>query len=132
MEVMTGRMDFYFSPLLPAMNLIRSRKLKALAVSSARRSPDLPQVPTTTEAGYPDTDYNFWFGIFLPANTPSEIAQRLYRETERALRNPEVKEKLAKLGVQPIPMTSSQFSDYVRQELAQNANLANSIGIKPQ
>jgi tripartite-type tricarboxylate transporter receptor subunit TctC len=132
MEVMTGRIDFYFSPLLPAMSLIRDGKLKALAVSSAERSPDLAQVPTTTEAGYPDTDYNFWFGIFVPAKTPAGIVQRLYAETEKALRNPEVKEKLAKLGVQPMPMTSSQFSDYVRKEIEQNARLAKSIGIKPQ
>jgi len=132
MEVMTGRIDFYFSPLLPALSLIRDGKLKALAVSSAERSPDLAQVPTTTEAGYPDTDYNFWFGIFVPAKTPSEIVQRLYGETERALRNPEVKEKLAKLGIQPMPMSSSQFGDYIRKELEQNAQLATSIGIKPQ
>ena len=132
MEVMTGRIDFYFSPLLPALSLIRDGKLKALAVSSAERSPDLAQVPTTKEAGYPDTDYNFWFGIFVPAKTPSEIVQRLYGETERALRNPEVNEKLAKLGIQPMPMSSSQFGDYIRKELEQNAQLATSIGIKPQ
>jgi len=130
--VMTGRIDFYFSPLLPALSLIRDGKLKALAVSSAERSPDLAQVPTTKEAGYPDTDYNFWFGIFVPAKTPSEIVQRLYGETERALRNPEVNEKLAKLGIQPMPMSSSQFGDYIRKELEQNAQLATSIGIKPQ
>ena len=131
-EVMTGRIDFYFSPLLPAMSLIRDGKLQALAVSSLQRSPELPQVPTTTEAGFPNSEYNFWFGVFVPAKTPPEITTRLYDETEKALRNPEVREKLSKLGVQPMPMTSQQFSDYVRKELEDNKVLANSIGIKPQ
>ncbi len=131
-EVMTGRIDFYFSPLLPALSLIRDGKLTALAVSSVERSPELPEVPTTTEAGFPNTDYNFWFGVFVPAKTPPEIVQRLYEETDKALHNADVKEKLAKLGVQPMPMTSSQFSSYIGKELEQNRQLANSIGIKPQ
>ena len=131
-EVMTGRIDFYFSPLLPALALIRDGKLKALAVSSLERSPELPEVPTTNEAGFPNSEYNFWFGVFVPAKTPPEIVQRLYQEIDKALRNPDVREKLAKLGVQPMPMTSAQFADYVRNELDQNTLLANSIGIKPQ
>jgi tripartite-type tricarboxylate transporter receptor subunit TctC len=131
-EVMTGRIDFYFSPLLPAMSLIRDGKLEALAVSSLQRSPELPQVPTTTEAGFPNSEYNFWFGVFVPAKTPPAITERLYQEIEKALRNPDVRDKLNKLGVQPMPMTSPQFSDYVRKELEDNKALANSIGIKPQ
>lgn len=131
-EVMTGRIDFYFSPLLPALSLIRDGKLEALAVSSLERSPELPQVPTTTEAGFPNSEYNFWFGVFVPAKTPPEITKRLYDETEKALRNPDVRDKLSKLGVQPMPMTSPQFSDYVRKELEDNKVLADSIGIKPQ
>jgi tripartite-type tricarboxylate transporter receptor subunit TctC len=131
-EVMTGRVDFYFSPLLPAMSLIRDGKLFALAVSSLQRSPDLPDVPTTIEAGFPNSEYNFWFGVFVPAKTPREIVQRLYEETAKALRDPDVKEKLAKLGVQPMPMTPAQFDDYVRKELEQNAVLVKAAGIKPE
>jgi len=131
-EVMTGRVDFYFSPLLPALSLIRDGKLTALAVSSQQRSPDLPDVPTTTEAGYPNSEYNFWFGVFAPAKTPPEIIQRLYTEIDKALHEPNVQEKLAKLGVQPMPMTPSQFKDYVHKELEQNAELAKAAGIKPQ
>ena len=131
-EVMTGRIDFYFSPLLPALSLIRDGKLKPLAVSSLERSSELPEVPTTTEAGFPNSEYNFWFGVFVPAKTPPEIVRRLYGEIDKALHNPDVREKLAKLGVQPMPMTSIQFSDYVRKEIEQNTQLANSIGIKPQ
>ena len=131
-EVMTGRVDFYFCPLLPALSLIRDGKLTALAVSSLERSPDLPDVPTTIEAGFPNSEYNFWFGVFAPAKTPPEIIQRLYEEIAKALHDPGVQEKLAKLGVQPMPMTPAQFNDYVRKELEQNAELVKAAGIKAQ
>ena len=129
---MTGRVDFYFSPLLPALSLIRDGKLTALAVSSSERSPKLPNVPTTTEAGFPNSDYNFWFGVFAPAKTPPAIIQRLYEEISKAQHDPAVKEKLAQLGAQPMPMTPTEFDRYVRNEIQQNAALVKAIGIKPQ
>lgn len=132
MDVMTGRVDFYFSPLLPALSLIRDGKLTALAVSSSERSPKLPNVPTTTEAGFPNSEYNFWFGVFAPAKTPRAIIQRLYEEISKAQHDPAVKEKLANLGGQPMPMTPTQFDQYVRKEIQQNAALVKTIGIKPQ
>jgi tripartite-type tricarboxylate transporter receptor subunit TctC len=131
-DVMTGRVDFYFSPLSAALPLIRNGKLIALAVSSLERSPDLPDVPTTNEAGFPNSEYNFWFGMFAPAKTPPEIIQRLNEEVAKALRDPSMKEKLAKLGVHPMPMTPGQFNDYVRKELEQNAVLVKAAGIKAQ
>ena len=131
-DVMTGRVDFYFSPLLPALSLIRDGRLTALAVSSLQRSPDLPNVPTTTEAGFPNSEYNFWFGVFAPAKTPRVVIQRLYEEIAKALHDPAVTEKLAKLGVQPMPMTPIQFDDYIRKELEQNAALVKAAGIKTQ
>ncbi len=131
-DVMTGRVDFYFSPLLPALSLIRDGKLTAIAVSSSARSPKLPNVPTTTEAGFPNSEYNFWFGVFAPAKTPHAIIQRLYEEIAKAQRDPSVQEKLEKLGAQPMPMTPTQFDDYVRKEIEQNAALVKAIGIKAQ
>jgi tripartite-type tricarboxylate transporter receptor subunit TctC len=131
-DVMTGRVDFYFSPLLPALSLIRDGKLTALAVSSSERSPKLPNVPTTTEAGFPNSEYNFWFGVFAPAKTPRAIIQRLYDEISKAQHDPAVKEKLANLGGQPMPMTPTQFDQYVRKEIQQNAALVKTIGIKLQ
>ena len=131
-EVMTGRVDFYFCPLLPALSLIRDGKLTALAVSSLQRAPNLPDVPTTVEAGFPNSEYNFWFGVFAPAKTPPEIIQRLYEEIAKALQDPGVRERLGKLAVQPMPMTPAQFNDYVRKELEQNAELVKAAGIKPQ
>jgi tripartite-type tricarboxylate transporter receptor subunit TctC len=131
-DVMTGRVDFYFCPLLPALSLIRDGKLTALAVSSLDRSPKLPDVPTTTQAGFPNSEYNFWFGVFAPAKTPPAIIQRLYEEIAKALHDPGVQEKLSNLGVQPMPMTPAQFDAYVRKELEQNAVLVKAVGIKPQ
>lgn len=131
-DVMTGRVDFYFCPLLPALSLIRDGKLSALAVSSTQRSPELPDVPTTTEAGFPNSEYNFWFGVFAPAKTPPAIIQRLYDEITKALHDPGVMERLTKLGVQPMPMTPVQFDGYVRKELEQNAALVKAAGIKAQ
>jgi tripartite-type tricarboxylate transporter receptor subunit TctC len=132
MDVMSGRVDFYFSPLLPALPQIKAGKLVALAVSSTQRSPDLPGVPTTIEAGYKNSEYNFWFGVFAPAKTPREIVERLNREVAKALEDPGVKGKLTKLGVQPMPKTPKQFDDYVSMELKQNAELVKAAGIKVQ
>jgi tripartite-type tricarboxylate transporter receptor subunit TctC len=130
-EVVAGRVDFYFSPLLPALGLIRDGKLTALAVSSTERAPNLPDVPTTVEAGFPNSEYNFWFGVFAPAKTSPEIIQRFYEEIAKALQDPGVREKLGKLAVQPMPMTPAQFNNYVRKELEQNAQLVKAAGIKP-
>jgi tripartite-type tricarboxylate transporter receptor subunit TctC len=131
-DVMTGRVDFYFCPLLPALSLIRDGKLTALAVSSLERSPKLPDVPTTIQAGFPDSEYNFWFGVFAPAKTPPAIIQRLYEEITKALHNPGVQEKLSNLSVQPMPMTPAQFDEFVRRELEQNTALVKAAGINPQ
>jgi tripartite-type tricarboxylate transporter receptor subunit TctC len=119
-DVMTGRVDFYFCPLLPALSLILDGKLTALAVSSLGRSPKLPDVPTTIQAGFPDSEYNFWFGVFVPAKTSPAIIQGLYEEITKALHDPGVQQSLSELGVQPMPMTPAQFDVYVRKELEQN------------
>ena len=132
MDVITGRVDFYFSPLLPALPQIKDGRLVALAVSSTHRSADLPDVPTTLEAGFKNSEYDFWFGVFAPSKTPRAIIERLNWEVTKALEDPAVKDKLTKLGVQPMPMTAQQFDDYVRGELEQNAALVKAAGIKVQ
>ncbi len=131
-DVMTGRVDFYFSPLLPALSMIREGKLLALAVSSSKRDPQLPDVPTTVEAGFPNSEYNFWFGVFAPAKTSPEIIRRLHDEIAKALEDAGVRDKLAKLGVQPMPMSSAEFDAYVRKELEQNRALVKATGMKTE
>jgi len=129
-DVMTGRVQFYFSPLLPALPLIRGGNLLALAVSSAQRDPQLPEVPTTIEAGYRNSEYNFWFGMFAPAKTPPAIIARLHGAISEALQDPDIRDRLAKLGVQPMPMSPSEFGAYVVNELEQNKELVRAGGLK--
>jgi tripartite-type tricarboxylate transporter receptor subunit TctC len=129
-EVMTNRVDFYCCPIPPALSLVREGKLQALATGSARRSSILPEVPTTLEAGYPESNYEFWVGVFLPAATPKEIVERLSREIGAALQNPTVRSKLNGLGADPMAMTPAEFGEYVRKEVEMNAALVKAIGIK--
>jgi tripartite-type tricarboxylate transporter receptor subunit TctC len=129
-EVLAGRVDFFISPLTVALPLLKDGKLQALAVSGSQRASALPDVPTTVEAGYPNSEYNFWSGMFVPAKTPSAIRERLYRETQRALENPAVREKLAKLGVDPMPLSAEAFDRLVRNEVAINTKIAAAAGIR--
>jgi len=131
-EAMTGRIDAYYSPVLPALSLIREHKLVPLVVSSPMRSPALPDVPTSEEAGYANSAYRFWIGIFAPAKTPAAIVDKLSKEIEVALQVPAVKEKLIKLGVQPMSMNDKQFAEFVKQELVINTELAKAAGISVQ
>ena len=98
----------------------------------ATRHPQLPDVPTTLELGYANSEYNFWFGVFAPSNTPPPIITRLHDEIAAALEDASVKEKLRTLGVQPMPMTPAEFDAYVRQEIEQNKALVNAIGLKAE
>jgi tripartite-type tricarboxylate transporter receptor subunit TctC len=129
LEAMTGRIDAYYSPILPALPLIREHKLVPLVVSSPTRAPTLPDVPTSEEAGYPNSSYRFWIGIFAPAKTPAAIVDKLSAEIEKALQTPEVRQKLVHLGVQPMSMNHQQFAEFVKQELVVNSELAKAAGI---
>jgi len=131
-EVLTGRVDYYFCPVVAALPQIRDGKLIAVAVGSARRSSVLPEVPTTVEAGVPNSDYNFWVGMFAPGKTPPELIARLSREVRRALDSPEVRERYASLGADPFPLTTGQFEDYIRDEIAANAVLIRAAKITVQ
>jgi tripartite-type tricarboxylate transporter receptor subunit TctC len=128
-ELIAGRLDFYFSPVGPALAHIQSGKLRALAIGGPRRSSVLPSVPTTLEAGYPNSDYNFWVGLFAPAKTPAEVVNRLYKETAAAVQSPEVRERLLRLGAEPLTMAPAQFDAHVKEELRTNATLVKEAGI---
>jgi tripartite-type tricarboxylate transporter receptor subunit TctC len=128
-DVIAGRVDFYFLPIAPALQHINDGKLLAHAVSTAKRSAALPQVPTTVEAGLADSSYNFWVGMFVPAATPREIIIRLHEETQKALRVPAVQERLAKFGVEPMLLTPEQFDKYVKDDIAAIAKLVKEAGV---
>jgi tripartite-type tricarboxylate transporter receptor subunit TctC len=131
-EVLAGRVDFFFSPVLVAQPLIKSGQLLALAVSSSRRASALPDVPTTVEAGYPNSEYDFWLRFFVPSKTPRDIVERLYREIRKAKEHPDVRAKLAASGSEPMDMTPAEFDAYIRKSVEMNRALAKAAGIKPQ
>lgn len=131
-EVMTGRVDYYFCPVNAAIPMLKEGKLLGLAVGSSKRSIALPDIPTTLEAGIPSSDYNFWVGMFVPAKTPKEVINRLYQETVKAQNTPDAREKLTKLGAEPMDYAPDAFNEYLRKEIAANAALVKAAGIKPQ
>ena len=131
-EVMAGRIDFFFVVLGPALPHIREGKLAALAVNGGQRSAALPNVPTIVEAGFANAANPTWFGLFLPARTPQRIVDRLQRETVKALQAPKVREKLAVLGVEPMPMSGEEFAAYVERQAVADAALIQAIGLRPQ
>jgi tripartite-type tricarboxylate transporter receptor subunit TctC len=128
-DVMTGRIDYLYTALVSALGSIRDGRLTALALAS-HRSDVVPDVPTIVEAGVPGGDYSLWFGLFLPGKTPRDIVQRLNRETVKVLSTPETKERFAKIGAQPYPMSVDEFESLVRREIAENARLIKAAGIK--
>lgn len=131
-EVIAGRVDFFFGPVALVLPQIRDGRLAALAVNTQRRSPALPDVPTTREAGFDDAEYPIWFGLFVPARTPREIVERLNRETLQALQAPRLRERLAGLGVDPMPMSPDEFAAHVEREVALNMALAQKAGLKAE
>ena len=128
-ELIAGRIDFYFSPIAPALPHIRDGKLVALAVGSAKRAAILPELPTTIEAGFPDSDYNFWVGLFAPARMPRDTVNRLHGEASAAFQSAEMRERLSRLGAEPMVMTPAQFDAHLRDELRMNEQLVKAAGI---
>lgn len=132
LEVIAGRVDFFFGPVALVLPQIREGKLRALAVNGARRSAALANVPTLQEAGYRNADYPIWFGLFAPAKTPGPIVEKLNHETLKALQNPALREKLAGLGVDAMAMTPQEFKLHVEREIVLNASLAKAAGLKAE
>jgi tripartite-type tricarboxylate transporter receptor subunit TctC len=129
-DVIGGRDDWFFAPMSPALPLIRDGKLQALAVSSAQRSPALPNVPTTIEAGVPDSDYTLWVGMIVPSATPAPIVKRLHDEAVKALNSPEVKARLTMLGADAFTMEPAAFNAYIKTEVDSAAQIARSANLK--
>jgi tripartite-type tricarboxylate transporter receptor subunit TctC len=112
--------------------MIKSGKLIALAVGTPKRSSQLPDVPTLTEAGVNRADYLFWTGMLVSSKTPNDIVQKLNQFSIKALQSPEVKERLAGLGAEPLPMSPEQFDAMIRAEMTTNAEIIKAAGIKTE
>jgi tripartite-type tricarboxylate transporter receptor subunit TctC len=129
MQVMAGNVDFYFIPLAAAASALNNDKLKVLAVSSPTRVPLLPDVPSVTELGYPNAVFRFWNGISAPAKTPRDVIDKLHDVTNEALKDPELKARLAKLGVEPTPMSVEEFQAFFKEDLTATVDLAKQANI---
>lgn len=129
-EVVAGRINFYFCPIGTALPFIQEGRLLGLAVSTPKRAVALPDVPTTIEAGYPNSDYTFWFALFAPAKTPRPIVERLHQEAMKALEAPSVKSRLSQNGVEPLALTPAELDRLVASEIADNIELIKTLGLK--
>lgn len=115
-ETIGGRTQFGFLPIISALPTLRGGKLKALAVSSRNRSNTLPDTPTMAEAGMPTAEFNFWIGLLAPSKTPRDIVSKLNTEIARILQTPEVRDRLANLGADPMLLTPVEFDLYMHEE----------------
>ncbi len=131
-EVLTGRVDFYFCPMPVALPFVDQGRLLALAVGGSKRAVALPNVPTTVEAGFPNSDFDFWVGAFVPKATPRDVVAKLHRATVAAIESAAVKEKLAKLGVEPMVMRPEDFDARIVREADIAVKLAKAANITPQ
>ncbi len=130
--VLGGSVDCYWAPISAALANIRSGKLRPLAVSTPKRNSQLPDVPTTREAGVPNADSPLWFGLWAPAGTPAEIVNKISADVRRALADPGVREKLANLGNDTLDMAPEEFARFVRSEIEDYGRVVKAAGIKPQ
>ncbi len=131
-DIVGGRVTGYFAPISAAIPFVQSGRLRAVAVSSAKRSSQLPNVPTIAEGGVPGFDFTLWFGLWGPAGMPPELVDKISKDVNRVLASADVREQLAKLGCDPMLMTPAEFSKYVRKEIEDNARIIKAAGIKAQ
>lgn len=131
-NVIGGSNDWFFAPLASALPLIRDGRLQALSVSTKTRASNLPEVPTSIEAGLPASDYTLWVGMIVPSATPAAVVKRLNEEAHKALASPELKERMAKLGADPFPMSPDAFNAYIKTEMDVAARIVKAANLKTQ
>ncbi|HYJ98424.1 MAG TPA: tripartite tricarboxylate transporter substrate binding protein [Burkholderiaceae bacterium] len=131
-DTIAGRVSYFFSPISAALPQVRDGKLVALAVSSAKRSTLLPNVPTVAESGLPGFDYNLWVGVFAPAGTPTDVIDKINRSVNRVLGEADVQARMAALGAEPMSMNPAEFDRFMRAEMDDAAKVVKAAGIKAQ
>jgi tripartite-type tricarboxylate transporter receptor subunit TctC len=131
-DLLGGRVTMMFSPIVVVLPGIRDGKLRALAVTSSKRSSAVPDLPTIAESGYPGFDYASWGGLFAPAGTPAAIVRKLHVETVKALALADLRAKLADLGVDGIGSSPDELAAIIRSETVKWAKVIKDSGIKPE
>jgi len=130
--MLSGSVDCYWAPISAAIPHLKGGRVRALAVSTAKRNSQLPEVPTTGEAGVAGADAPLWFGIWAPAGTPANIVAKISADTRKALADPGVRERLGNLGNDTMDMSPEEFTRFVRSEIDEYARVIKAAGIKPQ
>jgi tripartite-type tricarboxylate transporter receptor subunit TctC len=131
-DTIAGRVCCYWAPLNAALPHVNGGKAVALAVSSAQRSPLLPNVPSVAEQGYAGFDYTLWVGLWGPAKMPADVAAKINKDVNAALASADLRERLTKLGTVPGNLTIPQFTEFVRKEIEETKTILQAAGIKPQ
>ncbi|HTL26594.1 MAG TPA: tripartite tricarboxylate transporter substrate binding protein [Burkholderiales bacterium] len=131
-DTIGGRVCCYWAPLNAALPHVNGGKAVALAVSSGKRTPLLPNVPTVAEQGYPGFEYTLWLGLWGPTGLPADISARINKDVNAALASADLRERLLKLGTEPGSMTIPEFTEYVRKEIDETQAVLKAAGIKPQ
>jgi tripartite-type tricarboxylate transporter receptor subunit TctC len=129
-DTMTGRVQFFFSPITAAVPLVKSGRLTALAVSTLNRSPVLADVPTVAESGVPGFDFNLWIGVLAPARTPKPLKEYIAGEIARVLALSDVKERMLGLGAVPHTLPTEKFDAFIRAEVEKLAAVIKASGAK--
>jgi tripartite-type tricarboxylate transporter receptor subunit TctC len=130
--LLAGEIDVMFAPMVAVLPNVKAGRLRALAVTSGRRSAAVPELPTLAESGLKDFEISSWFGFFVPSSTPPAIVDKLQRETAKVLKQPGVIERLGKEGAEPVGNTPAEFNNYVRVEYAKFGKLVKEKNIKPE
>jgi len=130
--ILSKSVDCYWAPISAALANVKSGKLRPLAVSTPKRNPQMPEVPTTGEAGVRGADSPLWFGVWAPSGTAQAIVDKINADVRKALADPAVKEKLANLGNDTMDMSSADFAKFVREEMDTYGRVLRAAGVKPQ
>ena len=129
-DTITGRVQYFFSPITAAVPMVKSGRVTGLAVSTATRSPALPDLPTVAESGVPGFDFNLWTGIFAPAKTPKAVKEKLAADIARVLELPEVRERMLTQGAVPHALPTEKFDAFVKAEVEKLAKVIKASGVK--
>ena len=129
-DLLGGQVQMMFDNMPSSLPHVKAGKLRALGVTSAKRSPALPEVPTIAEAGVPGYDATSWFGILAPAGTPEPVVTRLQGAIVQALGEPEMRQRMADLGAEPVGDTPAEFGQFIAAEIAKWAKVVNDAGVK--
>jgi tripartite-type tricarboxylate transporter receptor subunit TctC len=130
-DLLGGQIQLVIDNIPPYLPQVKAGKIRALAVTSAKRSPAAPELPTVAEAGVKGFDAVAWFGLFAPAGTPEDVVAKISQETQRILSLPDIRDKLLGLGAQPAGNSPDEFARFVQTEIAKWSCVIKSANVTP-